>query len=175
LGDFRKRINITHAATVFGVAGVLGIASFALAADQKPATTKSAATITDPATLARFDHVKVVAATPEQLAAIAHERSTGALAMKVAVDPVTLKIRQFLPEDAAATTPAAQAPSTGPVEITTPSGVQGMVLDESFMAYAVAHRAPDGKVRQACLENQKNDETALKAAVAATGVNNNEK
>jgi hypothetical protein len=172
-----KRINITHAATVFGVAGLLGVASLAIAADQKPAASKAAPAMTDPAKLAKFANVVVVKATPEQLAAIAHERRTGELGMKIAVDPVTKRIRQYTPDDAAeqaAAEPPAPAEAAA-TEFTTSSGVKGVVLNSSSMAYAVAHVGNDGKVRQACLENQANDEAAMKASAAATEVNKNEK
>lgn len=172
-----KRINITQAATVIGVAGLLGIASLATAADQKPAPDKATSTVTDTAKLAKFANVVVVSATPEQLAAIARERRTGELGAMVAVDPVTKQIRQYTPDDA-----AEQAAAAGPApaeaaarQFTTAGGLTGVALNESSMAYAVAHVGKDGKVKQACVENQANEKAAMKTAAAETGVDKNEK
>jgi len=171
-----KRINITQAAAVIGVAGLLGVASIAIAGDQNSNKKSTAPTFTNPDSLPKFDHVKVVNATPEQLAAFASHK-TPSVGMKAAVDPTSLQLRPLTAEDAAALAPApeAQGAPSGPIAFTTSEGLHGVLLDESSMSYAVAQVGKDGKVRQACLDGQANDEAAMKAAAALKGVDKNEK
>lgn len=170
-----KRINITQAAAVIGVAGLLGVASLASAGDQK-------SNVTDPAKLPKFANVVIQTATPTQRAAAAASRAP-MVGQKVAVDAATGQIRPLTDAESIALSagiPAASDASTAaaapaaPVDITSTDGSPGLVLDESSMAYAVATIGPDGKVRQACVEGQPNDKAALKAA-AKSGVNKNEK
>jgi len=173
-----KRINITQAAAVIGVAGLLGVASLAIAGDQNSNKKPAAPAFTNPDSLPKFDHVVVVNATPEQLAAFA-SRKPSTVGMKAAVDPTSLQIRPLTPEDAAALAPApapeAQGAPSGPIQFKTAQGLNGVALGEDSMSYAVAHIGKDGKVKQACLDGQANDEAAMKAAAALKGVDKNEK
>jgi len=171
-----KRINITQAATAFGVAGLLGFASLASAADQNSG-------FTDPAKLKKFANVTVVNATAEQRAAGA--RMKPADGQKAAVDE-SGQLRQLTAEESAALSlasnqiPAAQSDQPGatetasaPEEVTTSvDGLVGITHDESTLSYAVATVGPDGKVRQACIDDVASAETALKKAAARPGVNN---
>ena len=75
-----KRINITHLATAAGVASVLAVAALATAG-KKVEAPRPAAAITNPSTLMKFENVRVVNATPEQLALVAREQK-GASGMK---------------------------------------------------------------------------------------------
>jgi len=169
-----KRINITQAA-VIGVAGLLGAALPAFAGDQQ-------SNVTDPAKLPKFANVTIHTATPEQRAA-ATAHNAPMVGQKVAVDPATGQLRPLTDAEgvalSAAIPAASDASATGAspaaaVDITSSDGSPGLVLDESSMAYAVATIGPDGKVRQACVEDQPNGKAALKAA-AKSGVNKNEK
>ena len=173
-----KRINITHAATVFGVAGLLGVASLAIAADQKPAANKAAPAFTNPASLPKFAHVTVVNATPAQRAAFDGKAKTAAVGQRAYIDADSKRLRQITPEDLAAEASAAKASApaaqSSPAPVASVSG-RVFALDESSYAYAVAHVDSHGKVRQACVENQPNGEAALKATAAVAEENTNEK
>jgi hypothetical protein len=163
-----KRINITRAAA----AGFLGIASLAIAADQK-------SNVTDPAKLPKFANVVIVNATAAQRAAAA-SHATPMVGQKAAVDSNGALRPLTLEESAALSVPAAEAASNAaaagePVAIVSSDGSPGMLLDESTLAYAVATVGPDGKVRTACVEDQPNGAAALKSAAGKTGVHKNEK
>ncbi len=171
-----KRINITQAATVFGVAGLLGVASIAFAGDQNPA-------VTDPAKIQKFANVVVINATPEERAASPKVSPT--VGQKAGIDPETGLLRPLTAQESAALSPAVKAvpndlaaadkASAASAVFTTDSGLKGVNLDESSLAYAVVTVGPDGKLRQACIEGQPNAEAALQAAAAQPGVNKNEK
>lgn len=168
-----KRINITQAATAIGVAGLLGMASIANAGDKNSG-------FTDPSKLQKFANVVVVNATPEQRAAAAKARPS--VAQRAAVDsagqirPVTAEEAQALAPQVApvtdSTTPMASAAEPATIEV---NGMIGIVAGDDSLAYAVATKGSDGKVRQACIEHAANGEAALKKAAAPTGVNKNEK
>jgi hypothetical protein len=49
-----------------------------------------------------------------------------------------------------------------------------MVLDESYLSYAVATVGKDGKIKQACVDQQPNQQAALEVA-AKSGVDSHEK
>jgi len=171
-----KRINITQAAAVIGVAGLLGVASLAFAGDQK-------SNVTDPAKLPKFANVTVVTATPAERAAAAKVKPS--VGQRAAVDangqlrPVTSAEAASLSatqvqaaEPDAGTTKMANGPEPATIEV---NGMIGITAGDDSMSYAVASRGSDGKVRQACVEDVANSEEALKKAKALTGVNKNEK
>lgn len=163
-----KRINITQAATVVGVAGLLGFASLAIAADQKPAAKPAAPAFTDPASLPKFAHVIVVNSTPAQRAASnAQAKPAAALGQRAYIDADSKRLRQVTPEDLAANAAEAQASApaaTGsPVEVAAVAG-RAFALDESSHAYSVAHIDSKGKVKIDCVEDQAKAEAALKSA-----------
>jgi hypothetical protein len=172
-----KVINITRMATAIGVAGVFGVASMAIAADTKPAAKPAVPAVTDPATLPKFAGVRVVNATPEQLAALAKERATSQ-GMRAYVDPTTKQLRPATPEDLAAESAAAPAakagvarrsalaaPEAAVAEVTTlENGARTMALGEEHMSFAIAHIAKDGSVHQDCVEDHKSAVTAVKGA-----------
>jgi hypothetical protein len=177
-----KIFNITRVAAATSIAGALVVAAIAHSsgdnsAHQQPVT----AGVTDPSTLPVFEHVRVVNATPEQLAALARSANTSqyVAGQRAYVDAATKQLRPAFPEELAAEAKAAAAevaPETAaPVVTTTDSGATGMTLDDSYMSYAVAHKEPDGSVRQDCIENQPNEAAALQAVAAAPGVDSHEK
>ncbi len=172
-----KTINITRVSTVIGVAGMLGVAALAIAADQ-PVAIAATPSITDPATLKKYSHVRVINATPEQRAAA---ESAGSLSgMKAYVDSsgqLRAATQQEIEAEAAATSnakvaaPAAarrSALSSAPAVFVAENGAQAELATDADMAYAVAVVDKNGKVKQACIEGQPNDKAAL--AVAAAGV-----
>jgi len=150
-----KRINITQAAAVIGVAGLLGVASLASAGDKKPAAKPAAApapAYTDPASLQKFSNVVVVNATPAQRAAYAAEtRRPMTSAQKAYVDSAG-NVRPLTAEDVVAEAPAATAAASAPAApvemITTASGGHAMLLDDSSNVYSVATIGSDGKVKK---------------------------
>ena len=96
------------------------------------------------------------------------------------VDAETKQLRPAFPEELAAEAKAASAAvaaegAAPPVIKTTESGATGVMLDDSYMSYAVAHKEPDGSIKQDCVENQPSEAAALKTAVTAPGVDNHEK
>jgi len=164
-----KRINITRAALV-GVAGAFGVASLAIAADQKPAAKPAAPAYTDLSKLPKFAHVRVVHATPEQRAA-AEAQKTPMVAQKAYLDsagnlrPITAE--DLVAEAAAAKAAPASSAATGDVQVSQmASGGYAAVLDESSNVYSVARIGADGKVEQVCVDGQPSGEAALKAATA---------
>ena len=170
-----KTINITRVSTAIGVAGMLvGVAALAIAADQ-PVATAATPSITDPATLKKYAHVRVINATPEQRAAAA---SAGSISgMKAYVDSsgqLRAATQQEIEAEAAAASnakvaaPAAarrSAVSSAPAVFVAENGAQAELATDADMAYAVALVDKKGKVKQACIEGQPNDKAAL--AVAA--------
>jgi hypothetical protein len=177
-----KIFNITRVAAAASIAGALVVAAIAHSSGdnsthQQPVT----AGVTDPSTLPVFEHVRVVNATPEQLAALARSANTSeyAAGQRAYVDPETKQLRPAFPEELAAEAKAASAAgaaeAAAPVIKTTESGATGVTLDDSYMSYAVARKEPDGSIKQDCVENQPSDAAALKAAEATPGVDSHEK
>jgi len=176
-----KIFNITRVATAASIAGALLVAAFAQSSADNSHQQTVATGMTDPSTLPVFEHVRVVNATPEQLAALA--QTSGAseyvAGQRAYVDAETKKLRPAYPEELAAEAAAARAAGTpeaaAPVVTTTESGATGMTLDDSYMSYAVARKEPDGSVKQDCVENQPSEAAALNAAAATPGVDSHEK
>jgi hypothetical protein len=185
-----KILNITRAAITASVAGVLAMTSLASAADKKAEAPRATAAVTDPASLMKFDHVRVINATPTQIAAASQPQKSTA-GMKAFADPATGQLRAPTPEDLATlaaaeqsaqakvAAPAAAKRSAAPSQSLSAAPTLGraaVALDDSYMSYAVAVVGKDGKVTQSCLENQPNDKAALAAAAeAAAEVNRHEK
>jgi hypothetical protein len=169
-----KKIHITRLATIAGVAGTLAIASLANAADQKAAPQKVT--------------VKVINATPEQIAHFDRMSAQSSSGMRAYVDADTKQLRAATEADLieAAARPAApaaarrsaafvaEAAKTAPGPETLASGATKMVLDESYLSYAVATVGKDGKIKQACVDQQPNQQAALEVA-AKSGVDSHEK
>jgi hypothetical protein len=164
-----KRINITRAAAVASCAGLLGFASLAIAADQKPAAKPAAPAYTDLSKLPKFEHVRVVHATPEQRAA-SNAKAPPMVAQKAYLDS-SGNLRPITAEDlvneaaAAKAAPASSSAGSAPVALTA-SGGHVALLDESSNVYSVARIGANGKVEQVCVDGQPNGEAALKAAAA---------
>lgn len=177
-----KIFNITRVATGAGIAGALAVAAFAYASANKAPAPLSAAAVTDPAKLPTFENVRVVNATPEQIAALAVSADNSAYApgQRAYIDANTKQLRPAFPEELAAEAATARrarvaAPRTTSIASPTDDGAKGVALDESFMSYAVARIEADGSVKQDCLENQPSEQAALAATVAAPGVDRHEK
>jgi hypothetical protein len=176
-----KTFNITRIAAATSIAGALVVAAIAHSSGDNSTKQPVTAGVTNPSTLPAFEHVRVVNATPEQLAALA--RSTNAseyvAGQRAYIDAETRRLRPASAEELAAEAAAARAAGTpeaaAPVVTTTESGATGMTLDESYMSYAVARKEPDGSVKQDCVENQPSEAAALKTAAAAPGVDSHEK
>ena len=177
-----KSFNITRIAAATSIAGALIVAAIAHSSGdnsthQQPVT----AAVTDPSTLPVFEHVRVFNATPEQVAALARSANTSkyAAGQRAYVDAATKQLRPAFPEELAAEAKAASAEvapeAAAPVVTTSEGGATGMMLDDSYMSYAVARKEPDGSVKQDCVENQPNEAAALKAVAAAPGVDSHEK
>ena len=173
-----KRFNITRVATGAGLAGALVVAAIAYASAEKSAAPAPAAAVTDPASLPVFANVRVVNASPEQIAALEQGESAAyAVGQRAYVDAQTKQLRPAFPEELAAEAAAARpaASAVAPVVTISADGAKHATLDESFMSYAVARVEADGSVKQDCLENQPNAAAALQAAHAAPGVDRHEK
>jgi hypothetical protein len=170
-----KRINITHLAGAAGLASVLAIAAVATAG-KKAETPRPAAAITNPSTLMKFENVRVVNATPEQLAQVAREQKQSS-GMKAWVDPASGVLRAATPEELkadAAAQPAVTDSAAAP-EVFVAGNARGVALDESHMAHAVVHVGADGKLQQACIEDQPNEKAALAEFENAPEVDRHEK
>lgn len=170
-----KRINITHLATAAGVASVLAVAALATAGKKAEAPLPAAA-VTEPSTLMKFENVRVVNATPEQLALVAreHKSTQGVMAW---VDPASGVLRPATADElaaAAAAEPAATESAAAP-EVRAVGSLRGVSLDESHMAHAVVRIGADGKLEQACVEDQPNEKAALAKFVNAPEVDRHEK
>jgi hypothetical protein len=182
-GEVTMKIsNLTRVAAATSIAGALVVAAIAYASGDKSTDHQPiAASVTDPSTLPAFEHVRVVNATPEQLAALARSTSTSeyVAGQRAYVDAETKRLRPAFPEELAAEAKAASAAAAteaaAPVVTTTETGATGVTLDESYMSYAVARVEPDGSVKQDCVENQPNGEAALKTAAAAPGADSHAK
>ena len=175
-----RKIHITRLATIAGVTGALAVATTAFAGEPN---------VTDPASLPKFENVRVVNVTPTApRAASATQSSEG---MRAYIDADTKRLRQANPEELAAgavakpfvAEPAAvqrsaavSVESTAPAEKTLDNGAIAVMLDESSMSYSVAQVASDGTVKQECVEGKAKADAALKAKpVAASGVDRHEK
>lgn len=168
-----KRINITRLATAAGAATVLAVAAIAIAG-KKAEAPRPAAAVTDPSTLMKFENVRVVNATPEQLAMVAREQKS-ASGMKAWVDPASGVLRAATPEELTAEAAAQPAVSTDLGETYAVGNARGVALDESHMAHAVARVGADGKLEQACIEDQPNEMAALAKFENAPEVDSHEK
>ena len=168
-----KRINITHLATAAGVAGVLAIAAVATAGKQAEAP-RPAAAITNPSTLMKFENVRVVNATPEQLAMIAREQKSKS-ALTAWVDPASGVLRAATPDELQADAATQPAVSESTARVLTAGNARGVTLDESSMAHAVVRINADGSLEEACVEGQPNEKTALAQFVNAPEVDRHEK
>ena len=169
-----KKIHITRLATIAGVAGALAAASVATAADQKQAPQKVTVT--------------VISATPEQIARVDRMSARTDAGMRAYVDADTKQFRAATQEELNASAAkvaapaaakrsagfAAEAVKTGPAVESLANGTKKLALDESYLSYAVATVGKDGKVKQACVDQQPSQEAALKAA-AKSGVDSHEK
>ena len=60
-------------------------------------------------------------------------------------------------------------------EVFVAGNAHGVALDESHMAHAVVHVAADGKLQQACIEDQPNEKSALAKFENAPEVDRHEK
>jgi hypothetical protein len=175
MGDLSmKRINITQAAAVIGVAGLLGVALPAIAGDKKPAVKPAAPAYTDPASLLKFDHVVVVNATPAQRAAAAAETRKPKMAAQKAYIDSSGNIRPVTSEDLRAEAAAASAPAVVGEMITTASGGHAMLLDDSSNVYSVATIGSDGKVKKICVDAPIKNKAALQNAANAAQENDHE-
>jgi hypothetical protein len=168
-----KRINITYLATAAGVASVLAIAAFATAGKKAEAPAPVAA-VTEPSTLMKFENVRVVNATPEQLAMVANEHKSSK-ALTAWVDPASGGLRAPTPDELAAEAAAQPAQNTDLGETYAVGHVRGVSLDESHMAHAVVRVNADGKLEQACIEDQPSEVAALAKFVNAPEVDSHEK
>lgn len=170
-----KRLNITQAATL---AGLLGLASLAGAADKPTVAKRAAPAYTDPASLPKLDHVVVINASPAQRAkAQADVRQTG-VGQKAYIDAFSGRLRQITPEDLAAeaaTTPAPAASSNSESEIATAGGGRAIKLDETSHVYSVATLDTSGKAREVCVGTQPDGKAALSAAAQASEERSHEK
>jgi len=177
-----KSFNITRIAAATSIAGALVVAAIAhSSADNSIHQLPATAGVTDPSTLPVFEHVRVVNATPEQLAALARSANASqyAAGQRAYIDAETKQLRPAFPEELAAEAKAASAAvvagAPALVVKTTESGATGITLDDSYMSYAVARQEPDGSIKQDCVENQPSEAVALKTAAAMPGVDSHEK
>jgi hypothetical protein len=170
-----KRINITQVAMRAGFAGALAVAAIAFASDSQPPgpPAEAQANVTDPNSVPKFANAYAVSATPEQLAAIAAEQAGAKAAMSAYIDADSGHLRVITAEDLQANA-APDVVNTG-VANYRPDGLVELSLDESSAAYYVAQIGKDGKLREACLENQPNAAAALAKATAQVEVDSNEK
>ena len=177
-----KTFNLTRVATAASIAGALVVAAIAHSSgDNSTPQLPVTAGVTNPSSLPVFEHVRVVNATPEQLAALARSNNASeyVAGQRAYLDAETKRLRPAFPEELAAEAKAesaAVAPEApAPVVTTTDSGATGVTLDDSYMSYAVARKEPNGSVKQDCVENQPSEAAALKTAAATPGVDSHEK
>lgn len=168
-----KRINITYLATAAGVASVLAVAALATAGKKAEAPPPAAA-VTAPSTLMKFENVRVVNATPEQLARVAREHKS-ANGLTAWVDPASGVLRAATPEELKTDADAQPVVAEEAARVLTAGNARGVTLDESSMAHAVVRINADGKVEQACIEDQPNEKAALAKFVNAPEVDRHEK
>ena len=176
-----RKIHITRLATAAGAAGVIAVASIAFASGEKAAP--------QPVT-ASTANVVFVNATPAQIGRFEASMTQSNAGVRAYIDPETRQLRpatQAELNEAAASQARVAAPSaakrsagfaaasSGPVAVKLANGAKKLVLDESYLSYAVATIGPDGKVKAECVEQQPNAAAALRAAAAKAGVDSNEK
>jgi hypothetical protein len=169
-----KKIHITRLAAIAGVSGALMATSIATAGEQKRAPQKVTVT--------------VINATPDQIAHFDRISSQTNAGMRAYVDADT---KQFRPATQAelnesarrvaapsaakrSTGLAAEAARVGPQAESLANGSKKVALDDSYLSYAVATIGKDGKVKQACVDQQPSQQAAL-AAAAKAGVDSYEK
>jgi hypothetical protein len=167
-----KKIHITRLATIAGVTGALAVASAAMAADPKPAPQKVTVT--------------VINATPEQIARFDRQSRQTDSGMRAYVDANTRQLRaatqaelnasgvRAAPAAKRSTAFAADAANAGPAPESLANGTKILLLDDSHLSYAVATVGKDGKVKQACVDQQPSQEAAIQAA-SQSGVDSHEK
>ena len=177
-----KTFNLTRIAAAASIAGALVVAAIAhSSAENSTQPQPATAGVTNPSSLPVFEHVRVVNATPEQLAALARgsDASGHVAGQRAYLDAETKRLRPAFPEELAAEAKAASAAvapeAAAPVVTTTDSGATGVALDDSYMSYAVARKEPNGSVQQDCLENQPSEAAALKTAATVPGADSHEK
>jgi hypothetical protein len=174
-----KRIHITRLATVAGVTSAIAVAAIAFAGDK---VAPAAAAVP-----AKTRTVKFVSATPEMMARFNTQTTQSNDGMRAYVDAETKGLRAAtqaeLNENAAASARVAAPASAkrSAAAVAAPSarklanGASRLKLDESSLSYAVATLGPDGKLKTACIEDQPNQEAALRTAVAQKGADSHEK
>ena len=167
-----KLLNLTRVTIAASVAGALAVAAIALASGAKPANEQAKANVTAPSTLLKFEHVQVVNATPEQIAA-ANKSTAPVVAQRAYLDADTKRLRPAFPEELATEAAAPKAAPSAPQVSTASDGTTRAVLDESFMSYSVAKVGADGKLKEDCVTNKPTGQAAIDAV--ATGVDNHEK
>ena len=96
-----------------------------------------------------FENVRVVNATPEQLAALASSAnaSENVAGQRAYLDAETKRLRlrfRRMAAEAKAASAAAASQAAAPIVTTTESGATGVALDDSHMSYAVRRVEPDG-------------------------------
>jgi len=171
-----RKIHITRLVTIVGA---IAVSTAAFAADKKD-------NITDPATLQKFENVRVVNVAP-----VASKPAQSSDNMRAFIDPETGALRAPTAADFAQAAPAAaksksagpaarsaatqSSESAGPVSIQHADGSTSVALDESFMSYSVARVGADGKVTEDCVTGKDKMEATLKAPVAKAGVDRHEK
>ncbi|MEJ0084239.1 MAG: hypothetical protein WDO72_01025 [Pseudomonadota bacterium] len=169
-----KKIHITRLVAAAGITGALTIASPAMADEQKPATQQVV--------------VKFITATPEQIARHGGDSTQSGAGMRAYIDADTKQLRAATQAELneSAARPAAPAAAkrsagvataavkTGPAVEKLANGVKKVSLDDAYLSYAVATVGPDGKVKQACVDQQPNQQAAL-AVAAKAGADSHEK
>ena len=176
-----RKIHITRLATVAGVTGAIAVAAIAFASGEKPAPQAAvAAPVAKTQPGARF-----VTAPAEMIAKYDRVSTQSSAAVSAYIDPDTKQLRSATQAelDAAAAKPASgksasfsnAAVTAAPVSVKLANGATAVVLDDSYLSYAVATIGADGKVKADCVEQQPNAKAALRAAAALKGVDRHEK
>jgi len=101
-----------------------------------------------------------------------HKSSAGLTAW---VDPATGGLRAATPDELAAQAAAEPAQTTDLGETYAVGNARGVALDESHMAHAVVRVNADGKLEQACVEDQPSEVAALAKFANAPEVDSHEK
>ena len=120
-----KIFNITRVAAATSIAGALVVAAIAHSSGDNSTHQQPVTASVTASTLPVFEHVRVVNATPEQLAALARSANTSqyVAGQRAYVDPATKQLRPAFPEELAAEAKAAAAEvapeATAPVVTTT--------------------------------------------------------
>ncbi|MEO8062132.1 MAG: hypothetical protein ABI821_05225 [Pseudomonadota bacterium] len=175
-----KKIHITRLATVAGVTGAIAVAALAFASGEKSAPQTVAAAphfntqfVGAPAKLVEIGDQSMQTTV---LAFVDAETKQLRPATQAELNDSAAKAAAAAPKVAARSSSFAAAPAAAaPASVQLANGSTMVVLDESYLSYAVATIGPDGKVKQACIEKQPNAEAALRTAVAMKGAVSNEK